>query len=53
MEEQIAEIKLHGKEAFVKGEYITAIYFYCQVNALVHLNYMFVWNNMKGSTGIC
>ncbi|XP_021321799.1 serine/threonine-protein phosphatase 6 regulatory ankyrin repeat subunit A [Sorghum bicolor] len=30
LEEQIADVKLQGKEAFAKGEYLTAIYFYCQ-----------------------
>jgi hypothetical protein len=31
VEEQIADAKSQGKEAFAKGEYLAAIYFYRQV----------------------
>ncbi|KAK8458530.1 hypothetical protein SEVIR_3G395200v4 [Setaria viridis] len=31
VEERIADAKSQGKEAFAKGEYLAAIYFYCQV----------------------
>ena len=34
MEEKIADAKSQGKEAFAKGDYLAAIYFYELVNAL-------------------
>jgi hypothetical protein len=40
MEQRIADLKAQGKEAFGKGDYLTAIYFYGLVNALNHLLYV-------------
>ena len=37
MEQRIADLKSQGKEAFGKGDYLTAMYFYGLVNALNHL----------------
>jgi hypothetical protein len=37
VEQRIADLKSRGKEAFGKGDYLTAMYFYGLVNALNYL----------------
>ena len=40
MEQRISDLKSRGKEAFGKGDYLTAMYFYGLVNSLNHLIYV-------------